>query len=217
LGLSITATILYLPGDLFHLMSSFDANPYTTPAFTSPPPIIPGTIFREGKFLIVRNGTVLPDFCPVNAEPVAPAPNGYRKPRPIAWAPPWVFLGLLMGLLPLIIFMLVAQKRGQVTYALGPVAKKRMRNRRLTGTVLLLLAIGLIFGVIQLASRYPDSSATGVIGLLIPVLFITSMVFFIISQPITVAGYQKEGWFKLKGCGPEFLNRFQEVNFKSLS
>lgn len=186
-------------------------NPYQTPAAVGPPPIRAalGDCFREDKFLIVRERSEVPGFCVKNGEEVAA--GGWRKNKAIAWTPPWVYLGLLGGLVPLVILMLVGQKKAKVTYSLGSEARKALNTKRWVGVGFLLLCAGLIIGTANSSS----SDAAGMMGLGAFLSFIFSLVAFIAATPLRPVAH-RNGWFKVKGVSPELLDRLPAVDFRSL-
>jgi hypothetical protein len=188
-------------------MNTQDSNPYTPPVAAPPlppPPPVPSPqgshyYFRDGDFLVVCDGAELPNTCVRTNEPVDPA--GWRKKMQITWCPSWVFITLLGGLLPLLIVMLIAQKKAKITYSLGTAARARILRRRGIGFGLLVLSLGMM------AVGANQSSAWDLAGLVIfggVVALIVSLVFFIIANPVKVVKF-RDGWFRIKGCSKEFL------------
>lgn len=193
-------------------------NPYQPPVSESPvstnsfPQVAgSGEFFRDGKFLVFRDRAELPLRCLINGEDVTP--DAWRQRKQIVWNPPWVFIGLIGGILPLLLFMLLAQKKAHVVYSLGQKARSRIRNRKLLGGAFLLVAFGLIIaaGLSQMGTG--AYSGTLVLVALIP-LFI-GIVILALASPIKAGGHRK-GWLKLKGVSPTFLDALPQGDWKSL-
>lgn len=186
-------------------------NPYQTPAAMAPPPVpvSAGDCFREDKFLIVRERSEVPMFCVKNGEEVAA--EGWRKKKQIAWTPPWVFAGLLGGVLPLLILMLIGQKKAKITYSLGDEARKALATKRWVGVGLLLLTAGLIAGGVT--NEGADAAGMMWLGAFLSLIF--SLVAFIAATPLRPVEH-RNGWFKVKGVSPELLDRLPAADFRSL-
>ncbi len=186
--------------------SSIPANPPTTIA---PPPV---PQLREASFffadmdkpgcLLVCNEAQLPEVCLITGE--ATGISDWRKRRQITWSPPWVFLGLFGGVLPLLILILVTQKKAHITYSLSPSATRQINRKRGIAVGLLLTAIGLI----ALAIANADDTAGTLILIAIPLL-ITSLIFLIVVDPIKPIGH-KNGWFRVKGVSKSFLDTLEQ-------
>ncbi len=148
--------------------------------------------------------------CLINGEVVAA--DAWRKRKQISWSPPWILIGILGGILPVLLLMLVTQKKAYIVYSLGQQARSRIRNRQLMGSGLL-VAFGLILvaGISQL-----DSGSIG--GALIVasiVVFILGLIVLITASPFKTSSYRK-GWFKMKGVSQELLNELPEGDWKSI-
>ncbi|BCX47732.1 hypothetical protein HAHE_16400 [Haloferula helveola] len=191
-------------------------NPYSTPsAPPASPPAIPGgslttTFFKDDVFLIVRDGAVLPPSCVSTGDETSD--NDWRKQVPLSWNPPWVFLGLLGGLIPLVILILVCQKKAKVVYSLSPAASKRMLRLRGIGFGLLALAgvclLAMIFGSL------PDEAIGYTIVTMILAL-VASVVLFTAATPLKAIGH-KNGWLKVKGADARFLEQIPQGNWAGL-
>jgi hypothetical protein len=186
-------------------------NPYRPPAASAPPPVptAPGDCFREGAFLIVRERSEVPPFCVKNGEDV-PA-DGWRKKKAIAWSPPWVWVGLLGGVLPLLILILVAQKKANITYSLGAAARRRMGTLRGIG-------FALLAGFVFLLVAAVNSSSSDAVGMLVTLgflLLLGSLICFMLVAPIRPVKH-RNGWFKVKGVSPALLDRLPAVDFRGL-
>lgn len=137
--------------------------------------------------------------------------DDWRKKKTLAWNPPWVFVGLLGGVLPLLILMLVCQKKTAVTYSLGQEARKKLASKRRVGGVFLAgFVLLLVFGI---ASE--SSSASGIMMLSCFVCLIISLVVFILATPLRAVGHRK-GWLKIKGVSGRVLDELKPVDFNLL-
>jgi hypothetical protein len=174
-------------------------NPYAPPVQASQPLSPPGDVFffREGDFLVVRDGAVLPTVCLRTNEPAGE--GSWRMKVGIAWTPPWVFLLILLNILVLLIVALVTQKKAKITYSLSAAVRGSIVRKRGIGFFLLLAAVTLFyFGI---TSSYESTGAYfqgGVAALIV------ALVFFVIANPLKVVKH-REGWFGIKGCSKEFL------------
>ena len=148
--------------------------------------------------------------CFINGEAVTA--DAWRKRKQISWNPPWIFIGILGGILPILILMLIAQKKAHIVYSLGQRARSRMRNRQLIG-IGLLVAFGLI--VAAGISKTGSGSIGGV--LVIPSIFtlILGLIILITASPLKTIGHRK-GWFKMKGVSQDLLNELPEGDWKSI-
>ncbi|HEX7261936.1 MAG TPA: hypothetical protein VF258_08985, partial [Luteolibacter sp.] len=80
-------------------------------------------------------------------------------------------------------------------------AEKGIRRKKWVGWLMLLGGIGIFFTGFNL----PEGSATGLCifgGIL---MLISSLVAFIVSTPVKAVKF-RDGWFRVKGCCPEFLD-----------
>ncbi len=187
-------------------MSSNEVNPYSAPAAAAagtPPPIpflSPAPFyFRDGKFLVIRDGAELPDVCLRTNEPVGG--GGWRKKVSFVWNPPWVIALILITPLIGLILMLILRKSAKITYSLNGDSRGKIIRWRFIGLALLMAAIALFF--MASASNDDNTMISMIIGGF--VTLIAALVPLAISNPIKVAGYEN-GWFKIKGCSPGFLD-----------
>lgn len=186
-------------------MSSTDLNPYTPPAEIPSPPNLstasPGFFyFRDGKFLVVRDGAELPEVCLRTNE--ATSGHGWRKKMPIVWTPPWVISLFIVGS-PILyaIVALATQKKAKYTYSLSQATRSKIIRRKIIGAVLFLTAVSLII----MGAFLDDQNF--IIGCILGgiVLIFVSLIPMTLANPFRVSGYQN-GWFKIKGCSPDFLD-----------
>ena len=175
------------------------SNPYAPPVEASAPPAIPSDVFyfRDGDYLVIRDGAELPNVCLRTNEPAGE--GSWRKKRTMTWNPPWVFILILVNILVLILVALLTQKKAKMTYSLSAASRASIVKKRGIAFVLLLATVGLFYvGFTQLG----DLVGVGMLGGIL--CLIASLIFFAIADPIKVVKF-RDGWFRIKGCSKEFL------------
>ena len=184
-------------------MNSLEANPYAPPVSEALPTLVPnakkGYFYRDGGYLVVSHNAELPSRCVLTNKPVPE--GGWRKSVPLAWTPPWVFVTFLAGFLVALILIIVLQKKAKITCSLSPEGRGRIGKKKLAGWLLLVSSIGLFFAAFN-ATFGPD--LTGVAFVAGILTLIVSLVFFVIANHVKAVKY-RDGWFRVKGCSPEFL------------
>lgn len=183
-------------------MTTSDPNPYATPQASSPPVSSSNNhsaFFRDGKFLVVRDGAVLPERCLVTNKETSHA--DWRKRVTISWFPSWVFITILLNLIVMAVAMLITQKKAGVTYSLSREIRWKIRKKNYLGFAFGLGAIGLFVGGFTIWSEADSVGAAFLVGIL---LAIFSLICFVVANPLKAIKY-KDGWFRLKGCSEEFL------------
>jgi len=183
-------------------------NPYATPVSLQTSEAQPqddGSYYRDGKFLIVKDGAVLPSSCLITNEPVLQ--GGRRKQVLIAWTPRWIFVIVVLGLLFALIAILAFQKKAKITYSLSEQAWNKIVKRRMIGFAVLLGGVALIVMGIKAPSNEIYTPAALFGGVLV---ILISFVIFVLAHPIKVVKF-KNGWFRIKGCSPEFLGTLPEI------
>ena len=201
-------------------MSMPETNPYAPPATSDALFPRPRWFRREGKFVVVRTGAVLPARCVKTNEAV----ERYNevKPRQLMWVPSWARLSPSLGIVaPMLAiwmtsdwastaFLVVAvpsiliagllpvafQKRMNVTYAL------QRRERRWRLAVQSVAVVGGVGGWL-LGKVYDTDSFAGFFAL-IGGGFLAS----VFHHPLRAARY-RDGEFWIKGCSPEFLDSLE--------
>ncbi len=191
-------------------------NPYQSPDLAngpSPAPVL-GDCFRDGKFLIFRDRAELPLRCLISGEELTAA--DWRKRKQVSWNPPWVFIGILGGLLPVLILILIAQKKAHLVYSLGQKARSRIRNRYLLGTgFLLAFVLIMATGISQSDSGSGSNSNAGILMIASIVTLIVGLIILITASPFKANGYRK-GWFRMKGVSQDLLDELPQGDWKSL-
>ena len=177
-------------------------NPYATPKAPSPSasisPASASACFTDGKYLYVADGAVMPDVCLRTNNPVGP--EGWRKRKLISWSPTWVYLLLLINILVVLIVALLTQKKGYITYSLSAPTHQSIVRKRIIALSAFLFSIGCFFALFQLDTGQ-WGAALGLLGVL-SILF--ALIALVAANPIKAVRF-KDGWFRIKGCSPEFL------------
>lgn len=180
------------------------ANPYKTPEVANvtvldlSSPDAP-YYFRDGKLLVIRDGAELPKRCVHTNQEVDD--KGWRKRRPLAWTPPWLFVFIFFGLLPFLLLSILLQKKAKITYSLSKDARGRLAKKRLIALGVMLAGIGVAVGGGSFLNG--DAAVLPIFaGIMIALGGLIGSLMF---NPVAVKKY-KDGWFSLKGCSPEFLD-----------
>lgn len=176
-------------------------NPYSAPATTDAPPVVPtdALYYREGDFLMIRDGAVLPARCIKTNLPAEP--KDWTKQVQLTWTPPWIYIFLPFAVLPVLIIAAIISKRAKLTYTLCREERSRVMKRKTFATLGIFAGIGTIFACF-FAVNGNTSAILAIIGV---VLMIGSLVVIAVTNAITVRKH-RDGWFTIKGCRPEFLN-----------
>lgn len=186
-------------------MSIPEINPYAAPTdlTAGTPPLATSTYFRDGKFLIVRDGTELPAVCPVTNQPVE---QGWRQCVTFTWTPQWVVALILVNVLIMIIVSLILQKKARVTYSLSAQTRKKIIRKKLLGGGLIAVALGgpMVALIAITMDHHSGSIPLVVFFISCPILLITGLVMLILSNPLKATGH-KNGWMRIKGCSTDFL------------
>ncbi|MFT3990237.1 MAG: hypothetical protein QM680_02390 [Luteolibacter sp.] len=169
------------------------------------------TIFREGEYLILKDGAELPDRCWITNLPVFA--DGQRRKFRVTWAPSWILfvmtfffffglaegmLGLLLGLILLVCF----QKTAVITYSQSHDILRKKRRKLWQGAALILFGAALL--IAPFLDLIPVSHASISFKAAIA-FFIGCLVLCTTAEPLK-AVKTKDGWFKVKGCSPAFLD-----------
>jgi len=205
-----------------------DSDPYAPPAAdpTGPPPSLAWRI--EDKILMVRNGAELPAIDLRGRDDT----DLVHRSRRLAANPPFMSfvkpmapllvvaslhsdLKLPLWTIPVIILLplvldLAFSRRGKIGYFTGQARERRRRIWKITGRILMLLAVG--FGFHEWISLATD------LGWVIAVLLIVSL--FILVGPASdriVCTRYADGWFHLSGVPRLTLRRLRKLHPDSSS
>jgi len=120
------------------------------------------------------------------------------KRKQFTWSPPWVYLGLLGGILPLLILALVLQKKATVTYGMCAT------HRRKKLIVVLISLSGLAFSIMLfVAAAVLESGIPVVFGIL---GLLGVLIYAAIAGPSLKPQKIDRGIAEFKGCGNDFLS-----------
>lgn len=130
------------------------------------------------------------------------------KRKQFTWAPPLVYLGLLGGLLPCLILVLVLQKKATITYGLCGVHRRRHFNKVWISLGCVALAIACFAG----AGMYDDAAA----GLIILgfVVLLGMLIYLAIAGPVLKPARIDQGVAEFKGCGADFLASLPDSRYE---
>ena len=165
-------------------------------------------IYTDGLFMYVKDGAILPGFCPVTNQPLSPEDK--IKKRLLSWAPPWsiilMLIGLYIYLLPGLIVALVFQKKAKVTFGLSKEFRSRSLKFSLSGLGMFIISLASILYVLLNI----DTKGFGLLIAASGILLIISFVILSKATPIKANGF-KNGYLRIKGCSPEFLTRLEHL------
>jgi hypothetical protein len=86
-------------------MTDATLNPYTPPTDLGFQPALgQAACYRDGKFLVVREGSILPERCVITNQVVDS--KGWRKSYRVLWNPRWILWLLIFG--PIIYAIIIA-------------------------------------------------------------------------------------------------------------
>ena len=120
-----------------------ELNPYQAPTapILSGPGIADSTeAWRDGNLLVTRRKATLPPYC---VKCAAPLDRPLKKKR-MEWAPPWIYLLLLLNILILLVVYLIVRKSGELHMGLCAYHRKRRALWILTAWAIALLSLGSI-------------------------------------------------------------------------
>jgi len=176
-------------------------NPYAPPsADLSRGPAREGedALWRDGRILVMRRDSVLPDRCIKCNEPAL----GYKLRRVLYWhRPAWYWLILVSVLIYAIVAMIV-RKRAIVEVGLCPAH----RQRRYLAVVLGILALcGGLGGCLAYAS---ESEAAVYLGL---ILAVAGVVIAGFGSQVVTASQIDDNYVRLKGAGADYLSPLPDL------
>jgi hypothetical protein len=149
-------------------------------------------IWRDGDTLVFRKGAELPPRCVKSNQPAERSLH-----RNLQWCTPWVYLGLLGGLLPLLVLVLVLQKKAEARIPLTDEWLHRRRMRILTAWLLCLAGVGL-----PIAGAVMESAAVAIVG---GVIFLIGLFYAVIAVPIVKVKRIDDDYVWLRGIHPDYL------------
>ena len=164
-----------------------------------PPIVATDSYYRDGEFLVIRDGAVLPARCiHTNLEI---GPDDWTKRERLTWTPPWVFLLILINLIVLVVVALCVNKKAWLTYSLSREARGKLIRRRSIAFVVFLAGVAAAIGC---GIGIEGDMAVG-LAILCSLVALIALIVLALTNAISVKKHQ-EGWFSLKGCSREFLD-----------
>ncbi len=183
-----------------------DINPYASPQTHSGVPLeaelVESSAWRNGNLLIVGHNAVLPPRC---VKCNAPTDRPHKRFR-MTWYSPLAYLGLLLGLVPFVLIVLLIQRKLVLDVGIC----EEHRHRRRLGIVVGLLGSAMGFGLIVLglvqfteSMALPFCSGLALIGV--------SLVFCIRMTRIVWPKHIDKRFAEVHGVCPEFLDALPEA------
>ncbi len=164
-------------------------------------------VYREGKHIVMRPGARLPAFCVHTNGPA----DGDLQFRDMKWHPPEAYVGLFLGVIPFIIWVLCTTKKASIV---APISSGALDKRRalIVGTWLC-FSVGLGTMLFVLKTFYDHFTP------LLATLFIASCVLLItatclahFSSTILLRVKKMDHEFVwLVGAHPGYLARLREL------
>jgi hypothetical protein len=152
----------------------------------------------EGKFLVIRDDTVLPNRCVKTNEEVDAKP----VKKTLYWSHPALALLILVNFLVFLIVALIVRKKCQVTYYLSEDQKSRRRIKIASASFISLLAL-----VVGIVLAMDDQWIGLIVGLIVCLFAIICAAVFASTMRIAkVKG--REFW--ISGATPVFLQSLSD-------
>jgi hypothetical protein len=170
-----------------------------TPAPEFPPQSPPAGAYEEtwrveGDRIISPSPLTLPEGCVTCGDPVV---NGRRFNKTLFYCSPWVWLTILVGLLPFIIIYLVVRKPLAISYAQCSTCVGRQNTKKWIA-----VGVWVVFLAMVAVSIWSQSLIAVIVMI---VLFLGALVATVLANPpLRVTGYES-GYFFVKGASPRFL------------
>jgi hypothetical protein len=162
-------------------------------------------IWHDRAILIMNRQAILPDRCVLCNMPA----DGGRLGRTYSWMPQWVYLFLLLGLIPFVIVAVILQKRAKLQVGICPVHRSRRIRNILISLAAVFGGIVLMIGGPMFASSNPQADALAIIGVMggIVVIF-AGILFGAYGARVMIPKKIDDYFLWLKGADPEFLLLF---------
>lgn len=188
--------------------SNQDFNPYQAPqapmiGAATTTMILGPHLQLVGDQIVGASPIILPQNCIKCGEGVRPLLD--MKQRTVYYTPAWAYLGLLGGVLPLLILVLVTRKACLVTFGLCDAhRKRRFRNLLISNGFLVLSIVLFIIGVSDSRKLPNETLLFG--GIL---MFIGSLIAIGVSAKLLVAKQHNKGVFHIQGFKSGFLSKLR--------
>jgi len=150
----------------------------------------------DGKYLVVRSGTVLPEFCVKSNEPIS---RQDFQTRTLSWCSPFIGLLILLSGLVLILAYFLVRKKCTITFGMAP---EKWHGYRLRRRITFVAAAALFFALLFAAGL--DSTPLIIV---VFVLFLVAIIsLFLGNSPLAITKH-RNGEFWISGCSRLFLER----------
>ncbi|MCW1887203.1 hypothetical protein OKA04_20865 [Luteolibacter flavescens] len=190
-----------------------EENPYAPPfedGSLTPPVAGDALYFRDGEFLVVRNGAELPPVCVRTNAPETG--TSWRGKVAMRWAPRWTYLiplaafimNSFLAAIAILIVMRIVANTVRVTYSLSAESRAVVLRKRAAGSFLFLVGIVLIAAFVSPMQRNFSGDPWWIVGLGGVVIMISAVTIILRASPLRIVSVSN-GWFRLKGCSPAFL------------
>lgn len=195
-------------------MSDATLHPYHPPSELNPPPFpatgSEQTCFRDGKFLVIREGSILPNRCIVSNQVVDS--KGWRKPFRILWNPRWILWTMIGG--PIIFACTIActQKRAKFTVSMGKEVRRKMAFSQLIILSMFVGVVGCIYACSKFARIHTREAVTATViaGSASFILLLIMAVINKRSMPLKAVKHAS-GFFAVKGCSELYLHSLPAI------
>lgn len=186
-------------------------NPYATPTSNVVKPLDTSIVINyDGKHVIVKNETALPNFC------VKCGKKGHkRQKRTLHWVNPWWYLTILISFLITIIASIFVTRRLKITYYLCDEHFKKKTNYKRIVWLSFLLIVGAFITTAYLSDTGKISENTSLIIFLslagLSIVWLIVALFnqndFNIKKAVKLLPVEgkKQYLFHLKGISNDFL------------
>ncbi len=174
-------------------------NPYAPPKASLEPNDIDG-VWRDGKVLVMRQGSSLPCRCvKCNAQTLSPS-----KSKKVYWHHPAIYILVPFWVIIYLIVALIARKQASINPSLCPIHKKRRLVSLLAGWGGSIL--GLIFAIF---GGMRDNCGLMSVAF---VLFLASLIVGFIISRVLYPQRIDNTYVYLKGCGETFLDSLPQFH-----
>lgn len=192
---------------------SFDENPYAPPKADAVEDARHlndyAEAWRDGKFLVVRNGADLRDRC---LKCNAPA-EGYRFSRRLSWhRPGWLILFVVNWFLYLLVYFVV-RWQARVTVGLCPVHRESRRQAILAGWLAAFVGfITILVGASWIDGLGPAPPSVGIALLIGLLLILGGIIGGILGARVLVPVRINEHYVWLSKVSPQYLAELPDWN-----
>ncbi len=196
-----------------------DINPYA--ASQLPQPVIPGVsnqplgglngLWRRGNLIVAHPQGMMPQICVKTGQ----AGDKWVKQQ-LTWFPKWALIGLLGGVLPLLVLVLIFQKKRDLTPWLCQEDYDRRSRYKIVGFSTIFGGIALVIGAIAVGVNMPGDVGSALAVLTLITGVISTIVGIVIAGPLTNILRAKiitNEYALIKGAKEPFLQHLEEFPY----